>query len=203
MAEAEAEILGGVGGGEGLDLEAVMEARVEGAITAQGETIAKLGEDDEDEREERAAVPVVVEQDMEVVEGVLVQEVGLVEEEDGMDALAGELLDVGRHGVEEVAGGGRQAEGEAELAVEVAAGEGGVVGVGQAVAGGGDAVEDRAIPAYYTDLHKADKNPAPDLGGETVMKILKEKCLRDGEIKLDVEVYPYKMCEKKYECISD
>jgi len=40
-----------------------------------------------------------------------------------MDPLAGEILDVGRHGVEEVArgGGGREAEGEAELAVEVAA----------------------------------------------------------------------------------
>ena len=64
-----------------------------------------------------------------MVEGVLVQEVGFFEEEDRMDSLAGELLDVGRHGVEEVAGGGdgREAEGEAELAVEVAAPEGGVV----------------------------------------------------------------------------
>jgi hypothetical protein len=57
VAEAEAKILGGVVGGEGLDLEAVMEARVERAVAAQGEAIAKLGEADEDEREERAAVP--------------------------------------------------------------------------------------------------------------------------------------------------
>ena len=81
VAEAEAEVLGGVVGGEGLDLEAVMEARVERAVAAQGEAIAELGEADEDEREQRAAVPVVVEQDVEVVERVLVQEVGLVEED--------------------------------------------------------------------------------------------------------------------------
>ena len=60
-----------------------------------------------------------------MVERVLVQEVGFVEEEDRVDALARQLLDVGRHGVEEVAGGGRggEAECEAELAVEVATAE--------------------------------------------------------------------------------
>src|SRR3954462_2257854 len=75
-----------------------------------------------------------------MVEGVLVQEVGFVEEEDRVDALARQLLDVRRHGVEEVAGGGRgrEAECEAELAVEVATAESGVVRVGQSVAGGGD-----------------------------------------------------------------
>ena len=74
-----------------------------------------------------------------MVESVLVQEVGFVEEKDRVDALARQLLDVGRHGVEEVAGGGRgrEAECEAELAVEVATTERGVVRVGQSVAGGG------------------------------------------------------------------
>lgn len=138
---AETEVLGGVVGYQGLDLEAVLETRVERAVAAEGEAIAQLGGTDEDEREQRAAVPLV---DEEVVEGLLVEEVGLVEQEDGMDALAGELLDVTRHGVEEIAGGGCEAEREAELAVEVAAAESGGVGVGQVVAGGGDAVAERA-----------------------------------------------------------
>jgi hypothetical protein len=166
VAEAETEVLGGVGGGERLDLEAVMKARVERAVAAQGETIAELREADEHEGEESAAVPLVVEQDVEVVEGVLVQEVGFVEEEDGMDALAGELLDVRGHGVEKVAGGGggRQPEGEAELAVEVAAAERGVVRVGQAVAGSGDAVTDRAQDAGLADAGFADEHHRGPLG---------------------------------------
>ena len=106
VAEAEPEVLGGVVGNEGFDLEAVMKARVERAVATQREAVAELREADEHDREQRAAVPLVVEQDVEVVERVLVQEVGLVEEEDRMDALAGEFLDVGRDGVEEVAGGG-------------------------------------------------------------------------------------------------
>jgi hypothetical protein len=103
---------------------------------------------------------------VQVVEGVLVQEVGVVEEEDGMDPLAGELLDVGRHGVEEVAGGGgrREAEREAELAVEVAAAEGGVVRVGQAVAGGGDAVAERAQDTGLADAGFTDEHHRGALG---------------------------------------
>jgi len=94
-----------------------------------------------------------------MVECVLVEEVGFVEEEDGMDALARELFDVGRHGVEKVAGGGsgREAEGEAELAVEVAATEGGVVRVGQAIAGRGDAVAQRAQDTGLADAGFADE----------------------------------------------
>ncbi len=60
---------------------------------APGEPVLKLGEADEDEGEERLRVPLVVEQDVEVVEDVLVEEVGLVEEEDGVEALVAELLD--------------------------------------------------------------------------------------------------------------
>src|SRR3954468_18813477 len=88
-----------------------------------------------------------------MVEGVLVQEVGFVEEEDRVDALARQLLDVRRHGVEEVAGGGRgrEAECEAELPVEVATAERGVVRVGQSVSGGGDTVAQRAQDAGLAD----------------------------------------------------
>src|SRR5512139_1001238 len=111
-----------------------------------------------------------------MVEGVLVQEVGFVNEEDGVDALAGELLDVGRYGVEEVAGGGsgREAEGEAELAVEVAAPEGSVVRIGQPGAGGGDEVARGAQDAGLADGRFTD-----DDGGSTLVERVKQ-AVRDG-----------------------
>ena len=105
-AHAQAEVLGGVVGSERRDLEAVVEARVQRAVATEAEAVAELGEADEDEREERAAVPGVVEQDVQVLEGVLVQQVGLVEWEHGGDALLGALLDVATDGVEQAAGGG-------------------------------------------------------------------------------------------------
>ena len=61
-----------------------MDARVEGAVTPTAEPILKLGQADEDQGQERPAIPLVVEQDVQVVEGVLVEEVRLVEEEDGV-----------------------------------------------------------------------------------------------------------------------
>ena len=63
----------------------------------------------------------VVEEDMQVVERVLMEQVGLVdEEEDRAYALLGELLNVCADGEEEISGGGRlrEAEGEAEMAIE-------------------------------------------------------------------------------------
>ena len=139
-----------------------MDAGVQRAIAAEGEAIAELRQADEDEREQGAAVPVVVEEDVEVVEGVLVQEVGLVEEEHGVDALFGALLDMTRDGVEQAAcgGRGRELEGRAELAIEVAAAEGGVVTVGEAEAGGGDAVAQRAQDAGLADARLTDEDDA-------------------------------------------
>jgi len=104
-------------------VEAAVEAGVERAVAAQREPVAQLGEADEDEREECPAIPLAVEEDVEVVEGVLVEEMRFVEEEDGMRTFAAEVLNVGGDGVEDGGGGGRrrQPEGEAELAVEVAA----------------------------------------------------------------------------------
>src|SRR6266568_2439170 len=119
LPHAKPEIFGGVLWSERLDLEAVMEPRVERAIAAQGEPVAQFGETDEHNREQCAAVPLIIQQDMQMVEGVLMQEVGFVDEEHRVDALAGELLDVGRHRIEEVAGSGRgcETEGETELTV--------------------------------------------------------------------------------------
>src|ERR1044071_2129823 len=70
--EAHAQILGGVLGRQRADFEAMVDARVQRAIAAQREPLAKLGQSDEDQREQRATVPGVVEQDMQMVEGVLV-----------------------------------------------------------------------------------------------------------------------------------
>lgn len=79
--------------------------------------MAQLGQADEDEAQERGAVPLVVGDDVEVAPHVLVEEVALAPQEDGVDALAGELLHVGGDGVEDAGSGGlgRKPDGEAEL----------------------------------------------------------------------------------------
>jgi len=132
-----------------------VEAGEERAVLAEREAVGELWESDEDQGQEGLGVPFVVEEDVEVVEGVLVQEVGFVEEEDGVGALGGEHLDVGGDGVKDAGGGGggSEAEGEAELAIEVAAPEGGVVTVGEAkaVCGLGEAVAQGAEEAGFSD----------------------------------------------------
>jgi hypothetical protein len=55
--EAQAQILAGIVGSQWSDFEAMVEARVQRAIVTECESLAKLGETDEDEREERATVP--------------------------------------------------------------------------------------------------------------------------------------------------
>ena len=131
----------------------MVDARVQAAVSPQRQAVAELGQADEHQREQRAAVPLVVEQDVQVVERVLVQQVRLVEQEDGVEVVAAEVLDVGADREEERGGGrrGREAEREAELAVEVAAAERGVVAVGQAEAGLGQALAQRAQHAGLAD----------------------------------------------------
>jgi hypothetical protein len=72
-----------------------------------------------------------------VVQHVLVEQVGLVEEEDRVNTLAAKIFDVGGDGEKESRSGGgrREPQGEAKLAVEIAAAEGGVVAVGEAETG--------------------------------------------------------------------
>lgn len=153
--EAEAEVLCGVAGKEGLDVEAGVEAGEERAVLAERESVGELWESDEDEGQEGLGVPFVVEEDVKVIKGVLVQEVGFVEEEDGVGALGGEHLDVGGDGVKDAGGGGggSEAEGKAELAIEVAASEGSVVTVGEAKAirGLGEAVTQGTEETGFSD----------------------------------------------------
>jgi hypothetical protein len=46
------EVVGAVLGNEGTDFESVLETGVDGAIAAEGEAVAQLGEPDENERQE-------------------------------------------------------------------------------------------------------------------------------------------------------
>ena len=135
-AEAVADVIGGVGFVGGRDAQSGVQAREQRFVDGGGESVVEFGEADQDDGEERAAVPFVVEEDMEVAEDVGVEQVRFVEEEDWVDAGGGELVDLGGDGVEDGGGGGlgREPERGADLTVEVAAAEGGVVAVGQAEA---------------------------------------------------------------------
>jgi hypothetical protein len=95
-------------------------------VSSKLESVDEIGEADEKEREQGATVPLVIEEDVKMVEGVGVEQVGLVEEEDRVDALLTELLHVRADGVEDRGRGGRWGESErdAELAIEVALSEG-------------------------------------------------------------------------------
>ena len=127
------DVLDGVVGGRGVDFEAMMDARVKRSIATHGESRVKLGQADEEERQQGSAIPFVIGQDVQVIEYVLVKQVSLVEKEDGVDLLFGEIFDVRADGVED--GGGsrrrREAERQADLSIEVAAAEGRVMAIGE------------------------------------------------------------------------
>jgi len=56
-----------------------------------------------------------------MIERVLMKQVGLVEEKDGVDTVFAKVVDVGGDGVEDAGSGDRrrQTEGDAELAIEM------------------------------------------------------------------------------------
>jgi putative transposase len=134
---AVAQVLRGVLGRERVDVQSDVEPRVQRPIPAHAEQVFQLGQAHEHEGKERLRVPLVVEEDVEVAQHLLVEQVRLIEEEDREDALLGQVLDVSRDGVEDRGSGGvrGEAQGEAELAVEVPAAECGVVAIGQPKAG--------------------------------------------------------------------
>src|SRR5580700_10351263 len=98
VAEAEADVLGGVGHRRWREQEAVMDAGEQGAVCAAREILLQLGETDEDEGQERFRIPLEIQEDVEMCHHVGVQQVGLVEEEDGVRLVASELLHVGLYG---------------------------------------------------------------------------------------------------------
>ena len=101
-----------------------------------------------------------------MVERVLVEQVGFVNQEHRMDALFSALLDMARDGVEQGTGGGcgRKAERDAELTIEVTTAERGVVVVGQPKACGRDAMTQRAQDARLADARLTDDGDGSALG---------------------------------------
>ena len=158
--KAHAHIFSGVGWRERVDAKAPMETGKEGAIASHAKPIQEVGQTDEDKRQERATVPLVIEQDVEVVERVLVEELSLVEQEDGMNAIVAEVSHVGGDRMEDAGrgGGGREAEGDAELAIEIAATEGGVVAVGEAKTSVRQSLAQSAQHARLADARIADED---------------------------------------------
>jgi hypothetical protein len=130
------DVVGGVRGAGLTEGDAGVDARAERAILAQGEPVLELGQAHQHDREQRSGVPLVIGQDVQVLEDVLVQEVRFIEQEDRVDAFFAELLHVLVDGVEDCGRGGlwRETEREANMAVEVASAERRVVAVGQAEA---------------------------------------------------------------------
>ena len=120
--ETVLEVLGGVVDVGLAEVDEGVDARPERAVAGEVHAVVHLGQPDEHERQEGARVPLVVGEDVQVIEHVLMQQVGLVEQEDRVDALLAQLLDVTADLVEGGSGGGlgAQAQGQAPLAVEVA-----------------------------------------------------------------------------------
>ncbi len=86
-----------------------------------------------------------------MVEGVLMKQVRLVEEKDGVESLFGKVLDLDGDGVEDGGGGGTglQPEGQTELAIEVVPAEGGVTAVGEPESIGGKRMPQSAQHARF------------------------------------------------------
>jgi hypothetical protein len=97
----DAQVLGGVFGRERLDAQPRVQPRVEAAVVTPRETVLELGQADKHERKKRPRVPLVVEQDVQVVDDVLVKQVRLVEEEDRVQPPLTEVLDVRGDGEED------------------------------------------------------------------------------------------------------
>ena len=104
--QAVTEVIRSILGIGRVELDAKLDAREERALVPACETLAQLGQSDEQKRQEGAAVPLVVAEDMKVIEHVLMEQVGFVEQKDRMALLARELLDVLRDLVEDGGRGG-------------------------------------------------------------------------------------------------
>lgn len=160
--EARPEVIGGVVESEGRKDEASVDAGEQTAVLAEPEAVEQIRQPDEDERQEGTGVPLVVEQDVEMVESVGVKQVSLIEEEERVDALFSELLDMRADGEEEGrrSGLGVEPQGEAELPIEVALAQSGIVAVGEAVLSGRQSMTDGAKDACFTEPAVTDHQGA-------------------------------------------
>lgn len=186
-AETEADVLGRVGDGGRGEQEAVMDAREQRAMGASGEVGFELGEADEDQREQGFGVPLIIEQDVQVSHHVGMEQVRLVEEEDRMELVASHLVDVSLDSEKEVGGGGGglEPEGVAEVAVEVAPSESGIVTVGQPKACLGESMAQCAQNTGFADARLAEEQDAV-FEGEGLFDIGDEGGLALGQPEVGV-----------------
>jgi hypothetical protein len=73
---------------------------VKRAISSSSDAVFHLGQAHQHERQERSLVPLVVQQNVQVVERVLMKQVGFIEEKHGVCSLFAEVLDMLRDGEE-------------------------------------------------------------------------------------------------------
>jgi hypothetical protein len=115
---------------EGSEVVADGDTLVEGFVRCKAELVSQVGLSEEDEGQGRSGIHVVVEQEAELVQEVGGEEMGFVDDEEDVAALAGQ---VGESGVElreepEEAEGWLGLELKEDLAVE---GDDGEMGVGE------------------------------------------------------------------------
>jgi hypothetical protein len=124
---------------------------------------------------------------MEMVERVLVKEMGFVEEEDGMEAIAAQLFDVLTDGIKDCRGGGRgaQAERDTELAIEIATAERRVMTISQAIIRGRQTATQCSEDAGFPDAGITDEKDGGALR-EGVEKLLDDGGLRRREPEVGV-----------------
>ena len=87
----------------------------------------------------------------------------LVDEEDWADVLCGEVLDVGAHGEEEISCGGRlrETESEAEVSIEIAPTDGGILTVDEAEVGWSEGVAEGTQDAGLASTRLSSEQDAP------------------------------------------
>ncbi len=148
------------------ELDPGMDARPEGAILAQLEAVVHFGQTDEEDAEQGQAIPFVVGQDVQMVEDILVEQVGLVEQKHRVEALLAELLDVTGDFKENGSCGcfGREPERETELSIEVATTERSVVAVGEPEASFRQALLQSTQDAGFADARLAGEEHVSALG---------------------------------------
>jgi hypothetical protein len=171
---------------EGFEVKADGNALVEGLVGGEAEPVREVRLSQEDEGDRGSGVHVVVEEEAELVEEVWGQEVGLVDDEEDMASLAGQVLEggaeLGQHADE--AEGRLGLEGEEDVAVEAGGREVGVgevddgvevtvKGVGEGAGGGGLAGADIAGEECREAVLESEEEAALSLavatGGEEVV----------------------------------
>ena len=159
-----------------------MESGVERSVSTKAKAVFEVGEADEHERQQGFEVPLVIEQYMEMIEGILMKQVCLVDEEDRTHALLGEVLDVRVDGQKQVPCrvGLGQTESQAKVAVEVAPTDGAVLAVDQAEVGRGERMAKGAQHACLSDPRLAGEQGA-GAGVHGVGEVFDQGEFRRGE----------------------